>query len=753
MKQKVFFLLTLLIWGGISVSARNINADLSKGDGTTGGATLTQKEGNTYTFSWTQQNQYVSIFAAFGGEEGKTLDWSDATYFNITADPNSGIGLGNAKFSVVIVANGKSFMRTPYSLGKKDLIVIGTDNDGNGFKDNWGGGNAMTKEDAKAITDIRIVGQEIASDATIASFDISVAYVTISPKATLTFGADGKATIDLSKAEAYGGATCMYEAGAGLTITSDGTAGSYIEVVFDKAYDFTNMDKGAINISGTDIGNNLEFTGSGHIGGFYSSKYNPTFAGQIAIGNYTAVTGFKLYLNNTAGEMTITDISLTATNPMTITDAHSTLIETLTNYAVDDVTGEVTENGNMGCCYNTDAETFLGDGSGAPTKFINIEDYDELRVYTKKENNFRAFMFKETPKAGMTQAGHVDTFAPNIYPGIITYNEAGGYYAAKISDIKTLYNGQAKIIGIKSSSWGVKAVVSKITLYNKETTSEYDYTVSGQYSDAVSLDEIANSDACTIDCTGLTGADVKIGSKNPNCIIAVKKEGVVSATKNLAVNGKIANLELSDGHSVKIPAGMTATTAKYTRTMTNTYGTIVLPFDAASDDNVEFYTISAMDENSITIEKVATLAAGTPAIIKKLVSDDITITGDGSTLNGNINNTTGAVNMFGSYTQDEKIADENAYYILDNKFWQCNEYFYCDAFRAYFTKPAGAPAANCLSLKESLGNPTLADIVAGNTANGIQGVYNTAGVKMQGLQKGINIVRLASGETKTVIIK
>lgn len=752
MKQKVFFLLTLLIWGGISVSARNINADLSKGDGTTGGATLTQKEGNTYTFSWTQQNQYVSIFAAFGGEEGKTLDWSDATYFNITADPNSGIGLGNAKFSVVIVANGKSFMRTPYSLGEKKLIVIGTDNDGNGFKDNWGGGNAMTKEDAKAITDIRIVGQEIASDATIASFDISVAYVTISPKATLTFGADGKATIDLSKAEAYDGATCKYEAGTGLTITSTG-AGSYVKVDFDKAYDFTNMYEGRVTRSGgDDIYQSVTFPGSGHDNGFWASKDNPKFAGEIASGHYKAVTAICFNMQ-AAGTMTISDFTLTATNPMTITDAHSTLIETLPNYAVDNVTGEVTENGNMGCCYNTDAETFLGDGSGAPTKFINIEDYDELRVYTKKENNFRAFMFKETPKAGMTQAGHVDTFAPNIYPGIITYNEAGGYYAAKISDIKTLYNGQAKIIGIKSSSWGVKAVVSKITLYNKETTSEYDYTVSGQYSDAVSLDEIANSDACTIDCTGLTGADVKIGSKNPNCIIAVKKEGVVSAAKNLAVNGKIANLELTDGHSVKIPAGMTATTAKYTRTMTNTYGTIVLPFDAASDDNMEFYTISAMDANSITIEKTESLPAGTPAIIKKLAGDDITITATGATLNGNINNTTGAVNMFGSYTQDEKIADENAYYILDNKFWQCNEYFYCDAFRAYFTPAAGAPAANCLSLKESLGNPTLVDIVTGNTANGIQGVYNTAGVKMQGLQKGINIVRLASGETKTVIIK
>ncbi len=491
MKQKVFFLLTLLIWGGISVSARNINADLSKGEVNGDGATWESNADGGYTFSWTSTNKYVSLFKAFGGKEGGELDWSDATNFNINTANNTGITSGQL-FSVSIVANGKTFIRTMYSAGEKNLIVTGTDEQGNGFrKDGWS--DVMTAEDAKHITDVKVVGCETSTNATI---DVSASYITISSKATLAFGADGKATIDLSKIEAYGGATYDY---ATQTITSDGTAGSYIEVVFDKAYDFTNMDKGAINISGTDIGNNLEFTGSGHNGGFYSSKYNPTFAGQIAIGNYTAVTGFKLYLNNTAGEMTITDISLTATNPMTITDAHSTLIETLTNYAVDDVTGEVTENGNMGCCYNTDAETFLGDGSGAPTKFINIEDYDELRVYTKKENNFRAFMFKETPKAGMTQAGHVDTFAPNIYPGIITYNEAGGYYAAKISDIKTLYNGQAKIIGIKSSSWGVKAVVSKITLYNKETTSEYDYTVSGQYSDAVSLDDIANSDACTID--------------------------------------------------------------------------------------------------------------------------------------------------------------------------------------------------------------------------------------------------------------
>lgn len=753
MKQKVFFLLTLLIWGGISVSAKTVNADLSKGDGTTGGATLTQKEGNTYTFSWTQQNQYVSIFAAFGGEEGKTLDWSDATYLNITADPNSGIGLGNAKFSVVIVANGKSFMRTPYSLGEKKLIVIGTEGTNNdGFKDNWGRGNAITKEDAQAITDIRIVGQEIASDATTASFDITAAYVTISPKATLAFDADGKATIDLSKAEAYGGATCKYEAGTGLTITSDGTAKSYIEVVFDKAYDFSNVKEGKIEKTGDEIVSNNEFVGSGH-GGFSWTPYNPNIAGQADGTKYTAVTGVKLSCEK-AGTMVISDFCLNA-KTITVTDAHYTPIENLPHYinAENGIEGATVGKAIDTYYNNTEKQEIIGDGFGTPDEYIDIDGYDELRIYTN-DSKARVWYYYVENSTVKNETDHclnnTTTWTDNIHSmPFYSYNAEEGYYYAKITDIKKYLNGHAKVIGVKKSA--AEKLCSKIILYKEKI--DYDYTVSGQYSDAVSLDEIANSDACTIDCTGLTGADVKIGSKNPNCIIAVKKEGVVSATKNLAVNGKIANLELTDGHSVKIPAGMTATTAKYTRTMTNTYGTIVLPFDAASDDNMEFYTISAMDANSITIEKTESLPAGTPAIIKKLAGDDITITATGATLNGTVNNTTGAVNMFGSYTQDEKIADENAYYILDNKFWQCNEYFYCDAFRAYFTPAAGAPAANCLSLKESLGNPTLVDIVTGNTANGIQGVYNTAGVKMQGLQKGINIVRLASGETKTVIIK
>lgn len=730
MKQKVFFLLTLLIWGGISVSAKTVNADLSKGEVKGDGATWESNADGGYTFSWTSTDQYVSLFKAFGGVEGGELDWSNVSNFHINIE-----GSGAPIFTFRIITTEGTSDWTPHLASEKNLALSALN---------------TTSEKVKHITDIQLRGSDGNSAKTAV---IKVCDVTISPKATLTFGADGKATIDLSKAEAYGGATCMYEAGAGLTITSDGTAKSYIEVVFDKAYDFSNVKEGKIEKTGDEIVSNNEFVGSGH-GGFSWTPYNPNIAGQADGTKYTAVTGVKLSCEK-AGTMVISEFCLNAKTITVAAATHYTPIENLPHYIN---AGSGIEGATVGSPIEThynDAttQTVIGNGSGDPVQYIDIDGYDELRIYTN-DSKARVWYYYVENSTVKNETDHclnnTTTWTDNIHSmPFYSYNAEEGYYYAKITDIKKYLNGHAKVIGVKKSA--AEKLCSKIILYKEKI--DYDYTVSGQYSDAVSLDEVANSDACTIDCTGLTGADVKIGSKNPNCIIAVKKEGVVSAAKNLAVNGKIANLELTDGHSVKIPAGMTATTAKYTRTMTNTYGTIVLPFDAASDDNVEFYTISAMDENSITIEEVATLAAGTPAIIKKLSDNNVTITASNAALNGTINNTTGTVNMFGSYTQDEKIADENAYYILDNKFWQCNEYFYCDAFRAYFTKPAGAPAANCLSLKESFGNPTLVDVVTGNTANGIQGVYNTAGVKMQGLQKGINIVRLASGETKTVIIK
>ena len=81
-------------------------------------------------------------------------------------------------------------------------------------------------------------------------------------------------------------------------------------------------------------------------------------------------------------------------------------------------------------------------------------------------------------------------------------------------------DGQAKVISVKSSSSGVKAVVNKIVVYKADP--DYDYVLKGQYSSEVPLETLYNSDARSVDCTGLTGNDVTVKSQNKNCIVVAK---------------------------------------------------------------------------------------------------------------------------------------------------------------------------------------------------------------------------------------
>lgn len=579
-------------------------------------------------------------------------------------------------------------------------------------------------------------------------------YVDIPQITSLTFDAEGKATIDLNKVEITGTATYDYDT---HTITSDGKTDSYVEFVFDRAYDFTNMISGIIQYKGTDLGNSLVFVNSGH-DGFYSSRLNPLFADEIAKGNYKAVTGFRYYLGTTAGSMTFTDITFTA-NKMSLIDGKNIPIESLTNYNVA-ADGTVTAGSPLGTNYGTETDLFFGDGSGNMDNFVNIDGYDELRIYS--EDNLRVFLFSEEPQAGTSakncNAHSINTTATDDY---FKYNAEEKYYYAKVEDIKANNAGQAKVITVKSSGYGIKATVSKIIVYKADP--DYDFVLTGQYSPDFSLDPLYTSDARAVDCTGFTGDDVNIYSQNPNCIFVAKNEGVLNGSNNIAVNNTISNFVLTDGQSLKVPTTLTATNATYTRNMTTTYGTVVLPYEVTANSDVTFFTISAMDENSITLTEAPTLAAGTPAIIKKLTSEEnVTLAASGVEVSGTISNPTGAVTMYGSYTQGTKVTDENAYYIYNNKFYRraqqtaevTDPHFICNAFRAYFVpKDEGVVLSSVLSLRVLPAEPTAVEATAVNALNSIQEIYNTAGVRLPELRKGVNIVRLANGKTITVTVK
>ena len=218
---------------------------------------------------------------------------------------------------------------------------------------------------------------------------------------------------------------------------------------------------------------------------------------------------------------------------------------------------------------------------------------------------------------------------------------------------------------------------------------------------------------------------------------------------NLIYDGVCSDLVLTDGQPFSAPGDFTATTATYTRAMTNEWGTICLPYDVSSSSTAKYYTVSAIENNALVVSEVATLTAGTPGLVQKLDGDAITATATDVPVSATIVAPSGSVKMYGVYEQT-RVEDPNAYYIKDNKFWQCNNYFFCGAFRAYFT--ASGAGSNSFSIVTDNDDPTaIASVEAGNDA--AVAIYSTDGTRLGTLQKGVNIVKLANGKTQKVVVK
>lgn len=218
---------------------------------------------------------------------------------------------------------------------------------------------------------------------------------------------------------------------------------------------------------------------------------------------------------------------------------------------------------------------------------------------------------------------------------------------------------------------------------------------------------------------------------------------------NMVKDGVCSQLILTDGQPFSAPTPFTATSATYNRTMTNEWGTICLPYAVSGDASTEYYNITAIENNTLVVTKVDNLAAGTPALVHKVSGDAITSTATNVPVTATIVAPGGSVQMTGVY-EKTKVEDANAYYIKDNKFWQCNNNFYCGAFRAYFTTSSAPSSAFDILITDD--DPT-AIASAANEGVAAIAIYSVDGKKLATLQKGVNIVKLANGKTQKVVVK
>lgn len=273
--------------------------------------------------------------------------------------------------------------------------------------------------------------------------------------------------------------------------------------------------------------------------------------------------------------------------------------------------------------------------------------------------------------------------------------------------------------------------------------------------------EAATNEATTaVDLSGLTlGSDVEAIDieQEGNTLVYLASTSSVTG-KNIVVGTTCSNLVLTDGHSFAAPRGFTATTASYNRIMSGEWGTVCLPFAVTSDDNIEYYTITGItgsdDNKAIVVEKVeGVLAAGTPALVRKVNGEGLAVSVSNVAVDGLIKDVSSTVNMIGSFTYDNKILKENhpnAYYIKNDKFYHIKNNFYCDAFRAYF-EDASPNLSGAFSIIINDDLTAMKPTVTGDSTE-IVAIYGADGTKRAAMQKGMNIVKLSNGETQKIMV-
>lgn len=230
------------------------------------------------------------------------------------------------------------------------------------------------------------------------------------------------------------------------------------------------------------------------------------------------------------------------------------------------------------------------------------------------------------------------------------------------------------------------------------------------------------------------------GETTPNAIATVDVDAdvvpagdniynIVNVRKDAAGNKTCADLCLVDGHPFYSDDKFVATTATYSRSVTNNWGTMILPFDLqkAENETARFFHLGKVttDEqgtqtlvmNAIDPADAAAAAAGcTPVFFMtknqaktvKATAENVTVakvgkktiweksTVEGWTLTGVMQRTQFDVTT-GNY------AANDYYYIKSNEFWHATKDLVTNPFRAYLWTPKTQGGVTARSLRIALG--------------------------------------------------
>lgn len=265
------------------------------------------------------------------------------------------------------------------------------------------------------------------------------------------------------------------------------------------------------------------------------------------------------------------------------------------------------------------------------------------------------------------------------------------------------------------------------------------------------------------------------GYKHDDLFVKNGKQYYVAEKKNGVI--KVADMTLNDSEGYDCEADITVGSVSYSRDMKdNQWGTLCLPFainpNAYSD--YSFYQLSSVDneKHEIVLSRIddqnSEIAAGTPVLVRRNAAvNGISISvfseeeGEGVAMSKIIQtgSTAGNYSLVGTLTTSDALAN-NAYIINNDKFWNVGDLINngkattvkVGAFRSYLLANTTAPSAQARMLSLSIGDDDTTAIDVLNAADNSEAeIYDLNGHRLQGLQKGVNIVKRGNKTTKVII--
>ena len=271
-------------------------------------------------------------------------------------------------------------------------------------------------------------------------------------------------------------------------------------------------------------------------------------------------------------------------------------------------------------------------------------------------------------------------------------------------------------------------------------------------------------------CTGFTGDFVLPSALESIGINAFgytqEKNKLVfqSLPKGMRYSYSFCNMKkcvnLSDASYVADDATVDLDEASYSRTMSNTWGTLMLPYKITLTGNEPYslYKIETLTGNELVLSRLeGSVAAGTPCIVKRNGTEaELTFGANDAELNMAIATTTvGGMTFRGTYWTEEV---NSGYVISKDCFWNVEELKNSTSVNGVKVRPfrawldgTSANASAQLSMRIDGSTTGIDAIDALNDAEAEY--YDLSGKRLDEPQKGVNIVRMKSGKTKKIIIK